>query len=235
MEAPLIRIEDLYFSYNEYWILENISLEIYRNDFWAILGPNGGGKTTLLKLILGFLKPTKGKLLYQLKKGKIGYVPQYAIFDRNFPVTVWEVVLMAGLTALDFSPFYKKQNKEKALSLLQLLKVETLAKKRFGDLSGGQKQRVLIARSLMNDPQVLILDEPTASVDNFVEKDIYDLLHSLQKTIVLVTHDLGYVSTYVNKIGCLNRMINIHTNPADIEVTNAYHADVVGIHHSCGL
>ena len=215
---PIISLDKVYFSYNGAPVLEDITIEIDRNDFVAILGPNGAGKTTLIKLLLGFLKPSKGKISVlgkaPVKTRKfIGYVPQYSTFDKDYPIHVIDIVKMNTLTANSFFPSYKKDVTDTAFSLLKKLEIQTLAYRNFHELSGGQKQRVLIARALINEPKILLLDEPTASVDVSMERDIYDILKILNAstTILLITHDVGFVSSYVNKICCLNRFASMHS------------------------
>ncbi|MCD6330312.1 MAG: metal ABC transporter ATP-binding protein [Candidatus Cloacimonetes bacterium] len=217
-DRTVISLKDVDFSYNGEPVLENITLEIDKNDFVAILGPNGAGKTTLIKLLLGFLKPSKG-IISILRKSPIkarkyiGYVPQYSTFDKDYPICVIDIVKMNTLTANSFFPSYKKDVTDTAFSLLQKLEIQNLAYRNFHELSGGQKQRALIARALINDPEILLLDEPTASVDATMEKDIYDTLKILNAatTILLITHDVGFVSSYVNKICCLNRFASMHS------------------------
>ncbi|MBN2016630.1 MAG: ABC transporter ATP-binding protein [Candidatus Cloacimonetes bacterium] len=215
---PVITLNDLDFSYNGEPVLQDITIEIDSKDFVAILGPNGAGKTTLIKLLLGFLKPTKGRISIlgtnPIKARKfLGYVPQYSTFDMDYPIHVIDIVKMNTLSANSLFPSYKKDIAEKAFSLLEKLEIQDFANRNFHELSGGQKQRALIARALINDPKILLLDEPTASVDVSMEKDIYDILKILNAstTILLITHDVGFVSTYVNKICCLNRFASMHS------------------------
>jgi len=215
---PIITLDEVDFSYNGDPVLEDITLEIDSNDFVAILGPNGAGKTTLIKLLLGFLKPGKGKISILGKspikaRKHIGYVPQYSTFDRDYPIHVIDIVKLNTLSSNSLFPSYKKEITEKAFSLLEKLEIQDFAYRNFHELSGGQKQRALIARALINDPKILLLDEPTASVDATMEKDIYDTLRMLNAdtTILLITHDVGFVSSYVNKICCLNRFASIHS------------------------
>lgn len=214
----IISLKGVDFSYNGELVLENITLEIDKNDFVAILGPNGAGKTTLIKLLLGFLKPNKGKISIlgktPVKTRKfIGYVPQYSTFDKDYPIYVIDIVKLNTLTANSLFPSYKKEITDAAFSLLEKLEIQKLAYRNFHELSGGQKQRALIARALINEPEILLLDEPTASVDATMEKDIYDTLKMLNEstTILLITHDVGFVSSYVNKICCLNRYASMHS------------------------
>ena len=244
MNKKIIEIKDLSFSYDNQEVLKDISLDVEKNDFMAVLGPNGGGKTTLLKLILGINKPTKGSIKVfgtkpQKARSHIGYVPQYLNFDNNFPVSVIEVVLMSSLKTFSLLPWYSAKVKKDAMNFLKQMKIDKFANKRFGDLSGGQQQRVLIARALMNNPDLLILDEPTASVDIKVEEDVFEILKNLSKTItiIIVSHDVSFVSSYVNKVTCLN--LCSCTHKADELDKNSlmdmYHGTIKTIEHHCGL
>ncbi|PID28401.1 MAG: hypothetical protein CSB55_05380 [Candidatus Cloacimonadota bacterium] len=239
----IIEFSDVWFSYNNSVVLEDINLKIERNDFFAVIGSNGGGKTTLLKLILGILKPDSGIVTIDGQKAGekniIGYVPQYSEFDNSFPIKVREVVLSGLVQRKSFFPYYSDKEIKKAEESLEVLGVSQVGKKIFHNLSGGQKQRVLMARALISKPEILILDEPTASVDHSVEQDIFEHLKKINDnmTIVMVTHDLGFVSSYVNKAACLNRKIHVH-NTSEINrdsVFEMYQNSVKMIHHSCGL
>ncbi len=244
MKEKIIEIKNLSFAYENQQILKDISLIVEKNDFMAILGPNGGGKTTLLKLITGILKPSQGTIKVfgkepRKSKNKIGYVPQYLFYDKQFPVSVLEVVLMSKLTTFSLFPKYKKAQINEAKEVLAKLKIEDLAKKRFGDLSGGQQQRTLIARALMSNPQILILDEPTASVDIKIEEDIFEILKKLSSkiTILIVSHDVSFISSYVNKVTCLNMCSCTHNiNELDKNsLMDIYHGTIKTIDHHCGL
>lgn len=244
MKSKIIEIENLSFSYENQEILKDIFLTVEEYDFMAILGPNGGGKTTLLKLITGILKPTKGSIKVFGKSPKkvrkhIGYVPQYLSFDKHFPVSVLEVVMMAHLKTFSLFPWYSQKDLEEAYEILRQLKIEHLAHKRFGDLSGGQQQRTLIARALIANPRLLILDEPTASVDIKIEEDIFEILKNLSNkiTIIIVSHDVSFVSSYVNKVTCLNMCSCTH-NIEELDkntLTDIYHGTIKTIEHHCGL
>lgn len=241
-DQVIIEIKDVSFRYDDSYVLENINFKIYKNDFIGIIGPNGGGKTTLLRLILGFLPNQKGKIkingIDNLKmRKKIGYVPQYSTMDKDFPISVEEVVAMGFFKWTDIMPVISKRRKGKIQDILKKLKIESIATQRFGDLSGGQKQRCLIARALINDPEILILDEPTASVDVNIESDIYELLKDLNQkmTILLVSHDVSFVSKYVNRVFCLNRNIACHEKNEISSTGSIYSENIDEIHHKCGL
>lgn len=198
-------------------ILHDVSIKLDANEFLGIIGPNGGGKTTLLKVLLGLLPPSEGQVKIFGKPASksrniIGYVPQYAKFDRNFPIDVWNVVLMGRLGSLGFKPFYTPNDKRTAEESLKKVGMWSFKDRKISNLSGGQIQRVFIARALSAKPRLLLLDEPTASVDKKNQESIFELLKDLNKyvTIVLVSHDVGFISSYVKKIACLNRYLIYH-------------------------
>lgn len=215
MKAVLFK--DVYFSIEGYPILENVNLEIEKKGFYVVIGPNGGGKTTLLKLILGLYRPTKGEIRVfdldpSLQRSKIGYMPQHILYDKKFPVNVLDVVLMGRLGRKGtFGPF-KKEDKEKALSALKMLGIEGLSKKPFFSLSGGERQRVLIARAIVSEPSILLLDEPSANIDMAFEENLYEFLFSISRNIpvLVVTHDLGFVSRYIDQCICVNKKVFTH-------------------------
>ncbi len=217
-KPPVVEIQHLWAGYDNEIVLEDINLRAEANDFIGLIGPNGGGKTTLLKVILGLIKPYKGTIRVAgktPKKGRqqIGYVPQFAVFDSAFPITVWDVVKMGRL-----SPGHllkKLSQKDEDIIAERLKWVNMLSKKdrALKDLSGGQRQRVYIARALATEPTLLLLDEPTASVDIEVRAQIYELLHQINQhgvTIIMISHDMNVVSKYVKTIGCLNRNLHYH-------------------------
>ncbi|RCW62359.1 MULTISPECIES: metal ABC transporter ATP-binding protein [Halanaerobium] len=213
-----VELEDISVNYGELEALKNINLKVEEGAFLGIIGPNGGGKTTLLKVILGLIEPQKGtvKVLgYPLNEtiDQIGYVPQISNFDRNFPISVLDVVLMARLGGrVRFFHQYHKEDVKKAEAVLDQLNLLHLKKRQIGKLSGGQLQRVLIARGLAVEPKILLLDEPTASVDASSTSQIYELLKELnkEKTIIVVTHDMAAVSSYFDSLACLNEKLYHH-------------------------
>ena len=241
----VIKLEQVSFAFDNYLALENVSLDINERDFAGVIGPNGGGKTTLLRLILGLLKPTRGKVTVlgsspEKKRRHFGYVPQNSYTDRHFPIKVKEVVAMGLVTSHSFSPWFNRDKMELAYNAMKAVSIDDLAGKKFGELSGGQSQRCLIARALVSEPRILMLDEPTASVDNTVEKDIYELLRSLNEklTIILVSHDPGLISSYVNRVVCVNRLLvahNIDEVSWDTLIKNTYQSDMTMIRHKCKL
>lgn len=210
----VVNIEGLYYKFKEDYVLEEIDLNIEKNEYMALIGPNGGGKTTLLKHILGLLKPDKGSIevlgLPPGKSNKIGYLPQRSSYNSNFPISVLQVVLMGRYN--HFLKNYDKKDHKMVLEALKKVDILDLKDQHIEKLSGGQLQRVLIARALVRDPELLILDEPTASLDPQFQGEFYELLSKLKKdmTIMMVSHDIGVVSSYVDKIACLNRKIYCH-------------------------
>jgi zinc transport system ATP-binding protein len=190
-------------------IISDINLKVEEKEFLGIIGPNGGGKTTLLKVMLGLINPTDGKVLIGGKEKnanyKIGYVPQYSNFDKTFPITVNDVVSMGVKANVNLNSV---ETALKKVNLLNKINVQ------IGHLSGGEQQRVLIARALATDPKILLLDEPTASIDSQTGNSIYELLAELNsdKTIILVSHDIGAISRAVKKIACMNKKLVYHNS-----------------------
>lgn len=209
----LLDIKDLSFKYKDVNVLENINLDIKSDDFLAIIGPNGGGKSTLLKLILTLLKPNTGKIETSLKLDDIGYVPQNTNLNMDFPITSLEVVLMGHKPSKKRIFGYTKEDKLCAMGSLKQVGMENFANRKIGDLSGGQRQRVLIARALCCNPKVLLLDEPTASIDVKGQRDIYDLLKNLNKRIciVVVSHDISVLLNYAKNVAHINKNLMYHT------------------------
>jgi len=213
----IVEVENLAFRYNGESVLEDISLSVEAGDFLGIVGPNGGGKTTLLKIILGLYKPMAGsvRVLGELPHkvcSKIGYTPQQANIDKHFPINVFDVVLLGLLNESRYFGRYPAQTKRTVERALQEVDLYELRYRRFGTLSGGERQRALIARALVGEPKLLIMDEPTSNVDSWSQNQIYEILKRINArcTIILVSHDLGVVSTYVKHVACLNRRLVIH-------------------------
>lgn len=214
MAEPIISVSNLDFSYDKTPILENVNFCIQPGEFIGIFGPNGGGKTTLLKLMMGLLKPTRGNISSPANSSKgtrvkIGYVPQILRFDKDFPISVLDVVLMGCLSQLTWWGAYPKQAKHKALEALAKVALTDFAKAPFGTLSGGQAQRTLIARAIVTNPEILFLDEPTASVDPQAELEIHNLLSELNSTmtIIMVTHDLQSMIDKAKRLLCVHRRV----------------------------
>lgn len=211
----IVSVENLFFGYDEKLALEDINLEIYRGDYLGIVGPNGSAKSTLLKLILGLLKPQRGsiKIFNQYIKdfkewGRVGYVAQKATsFNSSFPATVEEVVTANLFPKIGLFKSVKKEHKEKVYDTLKIVGMESYRHRLIGNLSGGQQQKVFIARTLISEPEIIFLDEPTVGIDVQSQKEFYDLLERLNKkmniTIVMVSHDIGVITEKVNRIACM--------------------------------
>lgn len=217
MPEEVVKIEDLRVSYNHIPILEDVNLSVTRGDFLGIIGPNGGGKTTLLRVMLGLVQPTHGlvSVLGQPpEKGRryIGYVPQYNLFDREFPINVMDTVLMGCNGTRGMFRRYRREDRERSREALETVGMLPYQHQQMGKLSGGEQQRVFIARALVGHPKLLLLDEPTASVDSSMQTEFYELLVELKKemTIIMVSHDISAVSIYVDTIACLNRQLFYH-------------------------
>lgn len=192
--------------------LKDINVKVKEKEFLAVIGPNGGGKTTLLKVLLGLVKPTTGKVIIKGDK-TIGYIPQFTTFNKDFPISVQDVVLMGRMNkSLRIFHKYSKEDMEKTNILMEQLGIYEFKDRQIGNLSGGQIQKVLIARALASEPDILVLDEPTASLDADAKTEIYELLKEINKkvTIIIVSHDLIAMSTYVDSIACLNKALYYH-------------------------
>ena len=210
----ILEIKDLSFEYTKnIKVLENINLEINSEDFLAIIGPNGGGKSTLLKLILGLLKSKDGSIIKTLKNEQIGYVPQNTNLNTDFPITALEVVLMGHITAKKRIFGYAKEDIACAKYSLEQVGMKGFENRKIGDLSGGQRQRVFIARALCSNPKVILLDEPTASIDVKGQNEIYELLKQLNKDIciVVVSHDISVLLNYAKKVAHVNKNLVYHS------------------------
>lgn len=222
MTTPVITLENIYFSYGEKEILTNVNLQIPRGSFLGLVGPNGGGKTTLIRIMLGMLQPDSGSIkmigepISRFKDwNRIGFVSQKAnTFNKGFPATVFEVVAMGLTTKIGYFRFFTKKHKEKVMHALRQVNMEDYAKQNIGNLSGGQQQRVFIARALVGEPEIIILDEPTVGVDYKNVEHFYNLLHELNTkqriTLLLVTHDTGAMTKYATDVACLNQTLHFH-------------------------
>lgn len=226
MSKKILEIDNLTFDYDGTNVLENINLSLDEKDFLAIIGPNGGGKSTLLNLILGILETKNGKITINNQDpsrqlSNIGYVPQNTNINTSFPIKVIEVVLMGHIS--DKKPLFGYSDAEKACALGALTQVgmEQFANAKIGSLSGGQRQRVMIARALCNHPTLLLLDEPTASIDVDGQRKIYELLKDLNKlmTIIVVSHDISVTLNYANKVAYINKFLTLHNNISRFSTT----------------
>ena len=225
-KQPIIELKDISAAYDKNVVLNNVNLTVYENDFLGIIGPNGGGKTTLIKLILGLMEPVSGGLHFfknGLKTDRLmmGYLPQYNSIDRKFPISVEEVIL-SGLSARKtLASRFTSGQKEKVKEVINRMGLEGLAKRSIGQLSGGQLQRALLGRAIVSDPQVVILDEPSTYIDKQFEARLYELLEEINKecAIILVSHDIGTVLQNVKSIACVNETLDYHP---DTEVTEEW-------------
>jgi zinc transport system ATP-binding protein len=211
-----LEVKNVYFKYENEWVLEDISFSLNDKEFMAIIGPNGGGKTTLLKIILGFLKPSRGEVLIYgepptKNRTLIGYVPQYTTFSLDVPITVFDIVLQGRLKRGKF--FYTKEDKKKVSEILERLNLTDFQNRKIKDLSGGQRQKVLIARALAVEPKILIMDEPTSAIDIKGQKEILDLIETLEVTRVVVSHDIKILLRDVDKIAYIHKKAVIHEGP----------------------
>ena len=245
MSSTVIDISRCTFRYGHHRpVLEDVSLEVDERDFLGIVGPNGGGKTTLLKIVLGLLAPERGGVRVcgePPARGRrhVGYVPQTPRFHPFFPITVEQLVLMGRLSECTLFRRYSGRDYAAAHDALGAVDMMHKSNDAVGELSGGELQRALIARALAGSPRVLILDEPTANVDPNVETDIYTLLKNLNErmAIVLVSHDIGFVAESVSRLACLNRRLVMHpTEPLSPEtVERLYGSSMAVIHHDTDL
>jgi len=222
MRTPIVEINKVSFAYNGHAVLQNIHLNIGEGDFIAMIGPNGGGKTTLLKLILGLLKPDTGSIRVMgqppLKAAtNIGYVPQDVHINRQFPISVIDVVMMGMLAPRNRWHRRSTSNRKEALAALDRLEVAALSESKMGALSGGQRQRVFIARALVTRPRLMLLDEPTASIDTKGQANFFKILKTLNQdvAVLVVSHDLLTISRYAKSVACVNQHLHYH-NQAEI-------------------
>jgi len=217
IKEPIVEIKDVWLSFKGRPVLEAVNLRLDEGDYLGLIGPNGSGKSTLLRVILGLLSPDRGSVRVlgespARARGRLGYVPQYTRFDASFPVNVLDVVLMGRIGSR--GPFRQpsKRDRDVALSSLDKVEMADQAGRQIGRLSGGELQRVMIARALAVEPILLLLDEPTASLDTRVGVSVFELLKDLANeiTLVLVSHDVGVISRYVKTVACLNRRLYYH-------------------------
>jgi zinc transport system ATP-binding protein len=213
----VVHVENVSFAYNGEAVLHDVSLTIREKEFVWIVGPNGGGKTTLIKLILGLLQPKSGRItVFGASVGsvrqRIGYMPQHAHLDQRFPVRVIDVALMGRLRSGAGPAPYTKQDRRAALEALEQVGLSDLLRRTLAELSGGQQRRLLIARALASQPDLLVLDEPTANLDIQIEGELFELLRKLNKhlTVVMVSHDPTIVSEFVEHVVCVNHTLAVH-------------------------
>ncbi len=240
----IIELNNVSFSYTNEDVIKDVSLQIHKGDYVGIIGPNGGGKSTLLKLMLGVIEPSRGtvKLFGQDIKSfkewsKIGYVPQKTYFDINFPITVEEVVAMGRYGKRGLFHFSTKEDAEKVNKALEQVEMQQFSKRQIGDLSGGQQQRVFIARALVVEPEVIFLDEPTVGVDVKTQQQFYKLLRKLNGeldlTLVLVSHELDVIAHESTELGYINRTLEYYGDPDEFLKGEYFHELIgkKGVHH----
>jgi zinc transport system ATP-binding protein len=219
-DQPVIALQDVSFAYGATPVLENVSFAVAEREAVCMVGPNGGGKTTLMRLILGLLKPDRGEIGVfgqspRRARTRIGYMPQHVRHDPQFPMSVLDIVLMGRLGQRGIRGalgWHTSEDRRIALEALQQVNMESFVRRSFASLSGGQRQRVLIARALCCRPDLLLLDEPTANVDTLEENRLFDVLKDLNRrmTILMVSHDLGFVSSLVGSVICVSRKVVVH-------------------------
>ena len=223
-----IELNNVTYSYaSDMAVLSNVSFSIEEGDFLGIIGPNGGGKTTLLRIILGILKPETGRVLLlgddPLKTRKhVGYIPQETNLNKGFPISVYDVVMMGLVSNRGLGRPYNRGDRQKTEEMLEQFGLQKIHRKPISELSGGQRQKVLLARAMVSNPQILFLDEPTSSIDTTGADEVYEYLESLNEkgtTIVLITHNIGVVSRYVKSVACVNRELYFHPDGKIDEVT----------------
>ena len=214
---PIIKIEHLAAGYEGKEVLHDVNLTVYQDDYLGIIGPNGGGKTTLMRLILGLMKPTKGSISYykdgkQVKEITMGYLPQYNDLDRQFPISVYEVVLSGLNKSKSLFACFSKKHHQLVADTLERMQLVDLKDRHIGALSGGQLQRVLLARAIVSKPDVVILDEPNTYIDRRFQKQMYEMLEQINKecAIIIVSHDIAEVLDNVKHIACVNHHLHYH-------------------------
>jgi zinc transport system ATP-binding protein len=220
--AALLELNSLFAGYENKTVLRDVNFSINEHDFVGVIGPNGGGKTTLLKVILGLLKPTSGSLIFNedlLKSKKIGYLPQMSAGDNSFPVTVTDVVLSGLMIRKSAVARITTEDRKKAASVIEELGIWEIRRSTLNELSGGQLQRVFLGRAIIASPALLLLDEPDNFVDTSFEADFYEKLHDLNErmAILMVSHDIGTISSHVKSFACVNGKLHYHASP---EITN---------------
>nr|WP_320117156.1 ABC transporter ATP-binding protein [uncultured Marinifilum sp.] len=222
----LLELKSVSVAYDDNVVLTDVDLIVKEKDFLGVIGPNGGGKTTLLKVILGSLKPLKGSIIQTAKKScTIGYLPQVNRIDKKFPISVFDVVLSGLMSKKGVFARYNSADKKKASKLMEQMGISHLINKNIGGLSGGQLQRIFLCRAIISDPDLLILDEPDTYVDSKFEGELYEILDKLNRkmAIIVVSHDVGTICSHVKTIACVNKTLCYHdSNIISEEQLKAY-------------
>lgn len=237
---PAVNIEDLSVKIDGRRVLEGVNLRIREGEFLGVIGPNGGGKTTLLRAILGLVKPERGRIEVLgespvAARKQVGYLPQKSLFDPKFPITALEVVMMGRYGARGLFRRYTSLDADASGEALSLVGMEDYADREIGSLSGGEQQRVFVARAIVSSPRLLLLDEPASGIDSAKQIEFYELLGELNKrlTIIMVSHDISAVSAHVKKIACVSRKLYYHDSKELLaeDIEEAYHCPVEMIAH----
>lgn len=234
----IVEIDNISVNYGSYKALSEVTLDVYQDDFLGVIGPNGGGKTTLIKAILGVI-PYSGSInyaaeIYSDSLHKIGYLPQQENFDRSFPISIYDVVLSGLQSRKGLFGRYSSEDRDKAAELLKSTGISHIADKSVGSVSGGELQRALLCRAIISDPKLLILDEPANFVDNKFEKELYETLKELNKrmAIIMISHDLGTITSVVKSIVCVNRNVHRHnSNRITAEQLQNYDCPIQLVYH----
>lgn len=232
--TKLLSLQNVSVGYNQKAVLEDVNLDVYEHDFIGIIGPNGGGKTTLVKAILGLVPLIAGKIEYNLKSKNIGYLPQHFHFDKQFPIRVIDVVLSGLFDSKKNILRFSKQERKQAKEILEKMGILNLSNSLISEMSGGQMQRVLLSRAMISNPEILILDEPTSYIDSNFEKELHETLKHLNETttILMVSHDIGTISYYVKSIACVNKSLHYHkSNVITQEQLQQYNCPIQLITH----
>jgi len=236
----VVSIDNLSVDLDGRTVLEEANLEVKEGDFLGLIGPNGGGKTTLLRAILGLVKPRSGGVLVygmspEAARTRVGYLPQKSLFDQKFPISALEVVMMGRYGRRGLFGRYSLEDRDAALAALSAVGMRESADREIGALSGGQQQRIFVARAIVSEPDLLLLDEPANGIDSSRQREFYELLSELNEkmTIIMVSHDISAVSTYVKKIACVNRRLFYHSSKelTAEEIEEAYKCPVEMIAH----
>jgi zinc transport system ATP-binding protein len=219
MTQPILKLDGIGMQYDTKCVLKDVSLQVNEHDFLGIIGPNGGGKTTLMRIILGLLRPTEGTMHFfrngeEVKNLRMGYLPQYSRIDRSFPISVREVVLSGLNCDKHWWQRFTKEQKQQVETVIQRVGMDGWQDTHIGALSGGQLQRVLLGRAIVSSPELLILDEPNTYLDKSFEAHLYRLLEEINRecTIIMVNHDIGTTLQNVTSVACVNGTLDYHPN-----------------------